>query len=153
MGKQQTAKVRRSEVPNCHILRKHRANTKHIGILCIHITSQACDLVKLQTKCGPHSQEFRPPTFFLFLSLGEEALLAGDLHGFLSISLSGVSVPLPRFGRLRAFCNMSCTGCRTCNKCICIVPFCNFKAVFHMCAQTCVKIKLGNTVCNVSADM
>ena len=43
-------------------------------------------------------------TFFLLLSLGDEALLAGDLHGFLSISFSGVSAPLPRFGRLRAFC-------------------------------------------------
>jgi hypothetical protein len=46
-------------------------------------------------------------TFFLLLSLGEEILLAGDLHCFLSISLSGVSVPLPRFGRLRALCNVS----------------------------------------------
>lgn len=45
--------------------------------------------------------------FFLFLSPGEDALLAGDLHVFLSISLSGVSVPLPRLGRLRAFCSLA----------------------------------------------
>lgn len=49
-------------------------------------------------------------TFFLFLSLGEEEQLLdapGDLHpDFLSASLSGVSVPLPRFRAPRGvFCH------------------------------------------------
>ena len=85
---------------------KQKAKSKFISLMHQHYQQFH---IKGGTSGTEHSSllQLRLLTFFLLLSLGEEILLAGDLHCFLSISLSGVSVPLPRLGRLRAVCNVS----------------------------------------------